>query len=259
VDVARLDASFPAFFRMPQVAFPFPSSIELLRDKQPEDVTLKAVARTTNSVGVQAEGTVDLYPKNEWRIPSTDQQRIIAAVAEGKMKSAFGKGDGVKPNAVAPEPSRVLLVGSGLFLTNPFAFTGNGPELGNQFQMFGGVGGDKNLQMMSGPYAQAYLTTTILTVKNTLDWMSGDQDLIAVSAKLVGDPNLTFSKLKPPKVTAEDDEESLRKKDEEYRKARERIQTTIQLTLTLGLPFLFALIGIGRWQWRQSTRNLKRI
>ncbi len=258
-DEARLDAAFPAFFRMPQVAFPFPSSIELLHDKQPEGVDLRAVARTTNSVGVQAEGSVDLYPKTDWRIPQTDQQRIIAAVAEGKLKSAFGKGEGVEPNATAKEPSRVLLVGSGLFLTNPFSFAGNGPELGGQFQMFGGVGGDKTLQGISNPYAQAYLTTTILSVKNTLDWMSGDQDLIAVSAKLLGDPSLTFANLKPPKVTAEDDEETLRKKDEEYRKARERIQTTIQWTLTLGLPFLFALIGIGRWQWRQSTKNLKRI
>jgi len=259
-DEARLDPSFPAFFRMPQVAFPFPSSIELLRDKQPADVELKAVARTTNAVGVETEGTVDLYPKTDWRIPQTDQQRIIAAVAEGKLKSAFGKGgDGIKPNAVAPEPSRVLLIASGLFLTNPFAFAGNGPELSGQFQMFGGVGGDKTLQGISNPYAQAYLTTTILAVKNTLDWMSGDQDLIAVSAKLLGDPNLTFANLKPPKVTAEDDEESLRKKDEEYRKARERIQTSIQWTLTLGLPLLFVLIGLGRWQWRQSRKNLKRI
>jgi ABC-type uncharacterized transport system involved in gliding motility auxiliary subunit len=258
-DEARLDAAFPPFFRMPQVAFPFPSSIELLRDKQPAEVELRAVARTTNAVGVHAEGNKELYPKTDWRIPQTDEQRIIAAVAEGKLKSAMGKGDGVEPNATAPEPSRVLLVGSGLFLTNPFAYTGNGPELGGQFQMFGGVGGDKTLQSIANPYAQAYLTTTILSIKNTLDWMSGDQDLIAVSAKLLGEPNLTFRSLTPPKITAEDDEESLRKKDEEYRKARERIQTSIQWALTLGLPFLFVLIGLGRWQWRTSKRNQKRI
>lgn len=256
---ARLDPAFPAFFRMPQVAFPFPSSIDLLRDKQPPEVTLQAVARTTNNIGVKTDETFDLYPKSEWRIPTTEEQRIIAAVADGPLKSAFGKGDGVEPNAQAPQPSRVMLVGSGLFLTNPFAYSGNGPELGGQFQMFGAVGGDKTLQGISNPYAQAYLTATILAVKNTFDWMSGDQDLVAVSAKLLGEPNLTFASLKPPKFTAADDEEAMRKKDEEYNNARKRYQITIQWALTLGLPLLFALLGIGRWQWRQSTRNLKRI
>ena len=259
-DEARLDATFPPFFRMPQVALPFPSSIELLRDKQPQDVELKAVARTTNAVAVLTSDTVDLLPKTDWRTPIGEEQKVIAAVAEGKLKSAFGKKDkDIKPNDRAPEPSRVMLVASGEFLTNPFAYAGNGPELGGQFQMFGGVGGDKNLQMIANPYAQGYLTTTILAVKNTFDWMSGDQDLIAVSAKLLGEPPLEFSDLTPPKISADDTEETIRAKDEEYRKARARVQNNIQLTLILGLPLLFALIGVGRWQLRQGRRNQKRI
>src|SRR5690606_41730459 len=40
-----LDSSFAAFFRLPEVAFPYPSSLELLRDNQPSEVQLKAVAR----------------------------------------------------------------------------------------------------------------------------------------------------------------------------------------------------------------------
>ncbi len=256
----RLDTSFPAFFRLDQVVFPYPSSIEILRDKQPPDVKLYPVARTTKNTGVLTTDTVDMKPKAEWRIPSTEEQRIIAAVAEGKLKSAFGKkDDAIKPNDVAPAPSRVLVVASSQFLTNPFAYSGNGPELGGQFQMFGGVGGDKSLQMLADPYARGFLTTTILVLKNTLDWMSGDSDLLAVSAKLVGETNLTYATLEKPKATSQDDEASLRRKDEEYRKARQRIQTNVQWSLTLGLPLLFAAIGVGRWQWRQSKRNQKRL
>jgi ABC-type uncharacterized transport system involved in gliding motility auxiliary subunit len=256
----RLDTSFPPFFRMDQLVFPYPSSIELLRDKQPADVKLYPVARTTKNTGVLTTDKADMKPKADWRIPSTEEQRVIAAVAEGKLKSAFGKvADGIKPNPVAPEPSRVLVIASSQFLTNPFAYSGNGPELGGQFQMFGGAGGDKNLQMLSDPYARGFLTATILSLKNTLDWMSGDSDLLAVSAKLLGETNLTYATLEKPKATAQDDEESLRKKDEEYRKARQRVQANVQWSLTLGLPALFALIGVGRWQWRQAKRNQKRI
>src|SRR5690606_14174072 len=46
-DEQLLDTSFPTFFRLPEAAFPYPSSLELLRDKQPSDVKLQAVARTT--------------------------------------------------------------------------------------------------------------------------------------------------------------------------------------------------------------------
>src|SRR5688572_23925058 len=42
-----LDTSFPSFFRIEEMAFPYPSSLELLRDKQPEEVALKVHARTT--------------------------------------------------------------------------------------------------------------------------------------------------------------------------------------------------------------------
>jgi hypothetical protein len=113
--------------------------------------------------------------------------------------------------------------------------------------------------MIAEPYAQQFLTTTILSLKNTLDWMSGDQDLLAASAKILAPPALQFASLKRPKVEAGDNEETLRKKDEEYRQSRKRIQTQVQWSLTLGVPLLFAVLGVGRWQYRQSKRNQKKI
>lgn len=258
-DEKLLDTSFPGFFRMDEMMVPFPSSLVLHRDKQPEDVELKVTARTTPGTTSTTDGPVDMSLREQWETRPPFEQRIIGAVAEGKLKSAFaGKPDeSIKPADRAPEPSRVFVLASSQFLTNPFAYAGNGPELGGQFQMMGGIGGDQQLQMMAGPYAQKYLTATILSLKNTLDWMSGDTDLIAASAKILGEPNLTYSSIRKPEFRAEDSEEEMRRKDEEYRKKRKELQQQVQWSLTLGVPVLFAGFGVVRWRSRESKRNSK--
>ena len=260
-DQKALDTGFAGFFRMDEMAFPFPSSLELLPNKQPKDVKIAAVARTTPAAGVVTDGTVDMKLKEEWKPKPPLEQRILAAVVEGKLKSAFAgeKADDISVPERSPQPSRVLIVSSSQFVTNPFAYAGNGPELGGQFAMFGAVGGDPQLQMIAGPYAQRYLTNTILSVKNTLDWMSGDADLLAASAKILSEPNLTYASIDKPKFGAEDDEAALKKKDEEYREARKKLQQKVQWTLTLGMPLLFAGFGVFRWRYRESKRNEKRI
>ena len=257
-----IDTSFAGFFRMPEMAFPFPSSIELVKDKQPEDVTLRAVARTTPAASVMTNESINF--KGELKPKPPYDQHIIAAVAEGKLKSAFTNGAKPKDSDLkyaerAPEPSRVLVVASGLFITNPFAYAGNGPDLGGQFAMFGGVGGDPQLQLIAGPYAQRYLTATILSLKNTLDWMSGDADLLAASAKILSEPNLTYSSISKPKIEAEDDEAAIKKKDEEYRQARKQLQDKIKWSLTAGMPLLFAAFGFFRWRFRENKRREKKI
>ena len=45
--------------------------------------------------------------------------------------------------------------------------------------MMAPVSGDEELLTLSQPYAQQFLTETILAFKNTLDWMSADSDLLA--------------------------------------------------------------------------------
>jgi ABC-type uncharacterized transport system involved in gliding motility auxiliary subunit len=252
-----LDTSFPGFFRIDQLVFPYPSSIELLKDKQPQDVELKAVARTTPISSVETGDSVELKLKEEWKVKQPTEQRIIAAVASGKLKSAFaGKpSDDIKPKERAPNDSRVLVVASSQFLTNPFAYAGNGPELGGQFQMFGGVGGDRELQMFASPYAQGFLTNTIIVLKNTLDWMSGDADLIAASAKILGEPNLTYASLEKPKYNEEATEEQMKKQDEEYRLNRKSLQKKVQWGLTLGMPVLFMGFGLFRYNARKARKT----
>ncbi len=256
-DEKLLDTSFAGFFRMDELMFPYPSSLELVRDKQPADVTLKAVARTTPVASSVKGETVSMKLRNEWQPKPPHEQRVIAAVAEGKLKSAFAgnKSEEIKPKERAPQESRVLVVASSQFLTNPFAYAGNGPELGGQFQMMGAVGGDPQLQMLAGPYAQKHLTGTILAVKNVLDWMSGDADLVAASAKILGEANLTYSTLEKPTYSAEDDEEAIRKKDEMFNNARKNIQFRVQWVLTGFVPLAFACFGLLRWRIREAKRS----
>jgi len=256
-----LDTSFAGFFRMEEAIFPFPSSLTLDKSKQPADVKVAAVARTTPATSVVTSDTVDMKLRENWEPKAPQEQRIIAAIAVGKLKSAFAgsPSDAVKPAAErAPAESRVLVISSSEFLTNPFAYAGNGPELGGQFQMFGAVGGDPQLLMFAQPYTK-YLTSTILSFKNTLDWMAGDADLVAASAKLIGDPALTYSNISKPKFKAGDDPAEAKKKDEEYRTARKSVQTNVQWTLTFGVPLLFAAFGLLRWRQRQSQRDLAKI
>jgi ABC-type uncharacterized transport system involved in gliding motility auxiliary subunit len=251
-----LDTSFPAFFRMEEVIFPFPSSLKLLPEKQPKDVKLSVVARTTPATTLDKSETVDMKLREEWKPKPPQEQRVIAAQVQGKLQSAFAGSpdDAIKPADRAPTDSKVLVVSSSLFLTNPFAYAGNGPELGGQFAMMGNVGGDEQLLMIAQPYTK-HLTNTILSFKNTLDWMAGDSDLIAASAKLIGDPNLTYASVEKPKFKAEDDENEIKRKDEDYKKSRQVLQRNVQWSLTLGMPLLFGAFGILRWRRRDAARS----
>jgi ABC-type uncharacterized transport system involved in gliding motility auxiliary subunit len=254
-----LDTSFAGFFRMDEALFPFPSSLTLDKSKQPADVKIAAIARTTPQTSVEKGDSIDMKPREHWDPKPPQEQRIIAATVVGKLKSAFaGSPSDIKPADRAPSESRVLVVSSSEFLTNPFAYAGNGPELGGQFQMFGAVGGDQQLLMLSQPYTK-FLTSTILSLKNTLDWMAGDSDLVAASAKLIGDPSLTYSSVSKPKFKEGDDEAEAKRKDEEYRTARKSVQTNVQWTLAFGVPVLFAAFGLLRWRQRQAQRDLLKI
>lgn len=255
-DEKSIDMSFPPFFRLEELTFPFASSLKLLRDKQPADVKLAAVARTTPQTSVDKSSTVDLKLKTDWSPKPPLQSEIIAAYAQGKLKSAFASSPdpSIKVAERAPSDSRVLVVSSSLFLSNPFAYAGNGPDLGGQFAMFGNVGGDENLLRIAQPYIE-YLTNTIISFKNTLDWLSGDSDLVAASAKLIGDPHLVYADVSKPKYKSEDDQAEIKRKDEEYRNSRKTLQRNVQWTLTLGIPILFAAFGLLRWRRRETMRS----
>ena len=248
-----LDNTFSGFFRIEELSFPYASSVKLLPEKQP-GAKLKVIARTSPRTTTASGESVELKPSAEMNAKPPYEQKAIAATVEGKLKSAMGTGDGVTIPSESTGDARVLVIGAGQFLANPFARAGNGPDLGPQFAMMGNVGGDETLQMISQPYAQKYLTATILVFKNTLDWMAGDSDLIAASAKILGEPNLTYADIQAPNLSATADESAIKAELEKVKQARVKTQTNVQWTLTLLLPLLFAAFGVAKWQMRERSR-----
>jgi hypothetical protein len=257
-----LDTSFPAFFRMQQVILPFTSSIVLHgKEKQP-DAKLQIVARSTPRSIRETGDNADLKPFRAWRPKGEWQQYNVAASAEGTLKSAFTKDDksGVDAPEKSAKPARVLVVASSQFLANPFARAGNGPDMqGMGMQMMMPMGGDEQLLQIAGPYADmrsgaAPLMYAILAFKNTLDWLTGDTDLLAVSAKILSEPGLVYGDVSKPKFEEETDEQ-LKKRDEEMKQAKKRQQHIVEGSLILGVPLLFALLGILRWRMRIAARE----
>ncbi|MFO0679048.1 MAG: GldG family protein [Polyangiaceae bacterium] len=256
-DEQLLDTKFAGFFRIPALAFPFVSSVVVHADKQP-GTQLNVVARSTpRSVRIQGE-TADLKPLQQWRPKGEWAQYGIAAQVEGTLTSAFSGQDkmGVDTADKSAKAARVLVVASSQFLANPFARAGNGPEMqGQMAMMMPNAGGDEQLLQIAAPYAQQALTNTILAFKNTLDWITGDVDLLAVSAKILSEPNLVYGDVSKPNFDPNESEEALKKRDEEAKQARKRTQNTIGGVLILGLPLLFCAYGLLRRRMTQTSRD----
>jgi ABC-type uncharacterized transport system involved in gliding motility auxiliary subunit len=252
-----IDTSFPGLFRVQDVAVPFASSLSLKTEKQPG--TKMQIVMRSSPVSVRLTGeTADLHPFQKWaaKLKGLQQQQFgLGANVEGTLKSAFPEGD--KQGVEAPEKSvkaaRVFVLASSQFLANPLARAGNGPDMGQYGQMMPSLGGDEQLLMLAGPYAQQFITGSILVFKNTLDWLSGDTDLLAVSAKLLSDPNLVYGdKLK---ITPDETEDQLRKQEEDLKAARKDEQRNVEILLIIGVPLLFGAYGLLRWRRRTAARE----
>jgi len=170
-DAHRLiDVRFAGFYRADEISFPFPSTLVLHPEKQPE-ARSRVVARTTENAIADTSETVDLKRVPSCAAESACGQKAIAAAVEGKLRTAMGSGDGIEVSSVSKQESRVLVVSSAQFLANPFASTGPG-------KVAGALDDDVADDVVAKAYAQKYLVGTILAFKMTLDWMSSDVDLL---------------------------------------------------------------------------------
>ena len=258
-DQQLIDTGFPCLFRVEDLAAPFASSLKLQADRQP-GATLKVVARTT-PYAVELRGeSADLRVRQlkQWapQLKGLQQQQFpIAADIEGTLKSAFPDSkDGVTAPAQSAKPARVFVLASSQFLANPLARAGNGPDMGQYGAMMPNLGGDEKLLMLAGPYAQQFVTSSIMVFKNTLDWLTGDTDLLAVSAKILSDPNLVYGDLSRMKITPDMSEEQIRKQEDELKEGRKGQQHGVEIFLILGVPALLAGLGLARWRMRLAAR-----
>jgi hypothetical protein len=255
-DQQLLDSTFPAFFRMEQIIMPFCSSLTLHKDKQPTASDISIVARSTPHSINKTDDNIELGLQS-WRPKGQWQQFNVAARVEGRLKTAFPAGDkqGVDAAPEVPEgkTARVFVLASSQFTANPFARAGNGEDNPQLRQMgMGPMGGDEKLLQIAGPYADLQrgavpLLYAIMATKNTLDWLTGDTDLLAVSAKLLSD-------VSAPKFDDNETDDDIKKKDKDMRDARKTTQRNIGIFLTFFAPLLFVAYGLLRWRMRTNRR-----
>lgn len=165
-DQQLLDTGFACFFKISQIPFPFASSLVLHPERQPDlgPGGLRVLARSTPTAARETSTDVSLGPLRRWMPKDKDLgQYAVAAVASGKLRSAFPP-----KTSKSSRASRVLVISSSQFFTNPFARAAT-PS-------------DDTMTALTMPYAQQVLTNTILVAKNTLDWMGMDEDLEACQA-----------------------------------------------------------------------------
>jgi hypothetical protein len=174
-DAQTLDSTFTGFFRIDELAFPFPSTLVVHPEKQP-GARVTVVARTSPRANVDERESSALALGVDRQPTGDAAPRAMAVAVDGTMTSAFGG---------KQAPGRLLVVSASQFLANPFARAGNPPPVPPQMAMLGQTGGDEMLQALAGPYAQKYLTYTILSFKNTLDWATAEEDLVSCGATLV--------------------------------------------------------------------------
>ncbi len=253
-----IDTAFPCVFRVTDIAVPFASSLTLHPNTQP-GAKMHAVLRSSPVASHLTGDSADLKPLQKWgpRLKGlAPEQFVVAAAVEGTLKTAFPSGDksGVDAPAESAHAARIFVLSSAQFLANPLARAGNGPDMGQYGNMMPNLGGDEQLLMLAGPYAQQFITGTILVFKNTLDWLIGDTDLLAVSAKILSDPNLVYGDMSKMKITPDMTEEQIRKQDEELKAAHKDQQRNVEILLILGIPLLLAAYGIARWRMRLTAR-----
>jgi hypothetical protein len=147
-----LDDRSGVFFRVSELEVPFASSIVLDPARQP-NAKLRVLARTSaQSRHVTVEAAFGPAGARGPEPEGPAQSYVVAASLEGRIASAFG-------NGASAGAARVLVIASSQFLMNPFVRAED----------------DETNAQLAGPYAQRALTSTIIVLKNTLDWMAMDE------------------------------------------------------------------------------------
>lgn len=252
----------PALFRIPQAPFWFTSSVST--SDRFRELDGRVLGLTSENAWTLTGDSVDLHvrPQSEWRRGQPGQHAVLVAV-EGELPNAFAAAmSGETPSAAAagidaPEqavrPVRVLVSGSSGFLRDEF---NPPPQPGRPANLRGGI----SLGL------------------NTVDWLSQDQDLIAIRAKNLEDPVLETPESilreqeereeaaraeaeangeNPEEAIAqlrEDLEESAEARDE----AMEAYKFRYHTSLTVLPPLLVLLFGLLWWSYRRQQRQTLR-
>lgn len=166
---ATIDSDSPIFFRIEELAVPFASPLVPHAERQP-DAKLTILLHSSPDAATNNTPQQDLHFGAATPAPNGQDRHALAITLEGKLKSAFG-------NTRSTANARLLVVSSSQFLANPYARASNPlPHMATMRSP------DPKLEVQATHYARTFLTATIVTFKNLLDWMTNDPRINACSA-----------------------------------------------------------------------------
>jgi ABC-type uncharacterized transport system involved in gliding motility auxiliary subunit len=261
------DNKFPPFFRLSQLAIPFPTELTVDQARAGGDqVKVTNVIKTTANIATIPGTSLTLNPERFGQgttgVKPEKRQANIAVALEGPLKSAFpggGEGvDGVPANA--PNTARLLVVSSGAFFGNIFQEAGKSPFAGQIPGMDPNMGSDEGLMRYAMAYQQIGRLPSIFVAKQTCDWMTNETDLLATAVKLQQDPEITYRTPAPtPEGEEKVDSETFQKKRRDWTDAIRSEQTWTKWSNMIGGSSLILLLGLVRWWRRNSVRAAVKI
>jgi len=259
----------PVLFRLDGALLPFTSDLNLVGGLNDDEVTVTTLARSSEQSWRMEGDSISLRPKlpREWTMEGPSGPFALIVAIEGKLPSAFaasgamsGEGDEGGSDIEAPPRARrsvrVLVTGGAFFMEDPAVPP---TDRGGECQM----------------------TSNLAFALNAVDWLAQDSDLIAIRAKNVEDPPIEVpenveqaedaARTAAEEAVAAHQEQDTERRDEaiaERDRALERRKEAVKAWDArkemyrwgnmLGIPLVFGVFGLVRWQIRKSKRkNIK--
>lgn len=263
------DNKFAPFFRLPQLAVPFPAEITVDQGRAGgPSVTVNPVVKTSKQI-VTVQGTsISVHPSRDKMGAGAQGQKdekreaFLGVTLEGPIKSAFpGGGEGIDAPVSATGKARLFVLSTDNYFTNAFQEAGKSPFGGMMPGMDPNMGSDEELMRYAAIYDRGTRVYSFLVAKQTCDWISQETDLLAVGAKLMSDPELNYPKSPAPTPAPDEkpDSEAFRKKKQSWIDSIKAEQRFTQWANILIGPALIGLIGLYRWWNRNAKRAAVKI
>ena len=243
VSFTEAQQEHPALFRIAQAPFFFVSPITTA-DRFAELHGTVLGQSSDEQSWLMTGDTIPLQPRDprEWRPSAERGPHTLMVALEGELPSAFSEaGDsGIDAPATSEEEVRLLVVGSASMLRDEFL-----PQGGQQ----GGA--------------------AMALALNSIDWLAGDADLIAIRAKNIEDPalevpqSMTTARDEALEAAEGEDETEVAAAVERYNAAQETWDAkkrNVRWGITIGLPLFVLMFGFVRWRLRTNQRaNLEEL
>jgi ABC-type uncharacterized transport system involved in gliding motility auxiliary subunit len=234
-------ANYPAFVATDNVAkasplfnaaslliLPFPSSVEVLKDKQ-SGLAITQLA-SSSSQSWRQKGFFLVNPTVAPKMPEKDAEHgpfVLGYSAEGKFKSFFAgkpypneKGEKVQPPPanVSLEPGQERPIDEGVAPAR-LVVMGDSSLISDEY-------------LMAARYVPAYKANLLFGL-NVIDYVAHDKQMAEIRAKGMTPRTITYDKESTPIL--------------------------LQALNVVGVPLLFIFYGVLRWRWRTARRSRSRL